>query len=405
MLFLEIDDNCFTKRSCKYNNDNKPQNNNYKNYINNISYNYHSIIYHHSNNNNGINYSYNRQTNNTDIDNNNGCYLLNINHNNFNNDNYNTNIPLLNDGRYINDTSNYTLLSFDNMNSNYSYYNNKDYFFLNIDENAHSYNNCTKNININKEFSLLDIKQNNSPSKYTILNELKTHFHSCKNELKCQLLEINEPRQLSFQINNEFNHNHNCSEIIEKIELLKQFLENSLVNSIKNINDPDNKNINILDDMKDLINQINLTLQNLKTDPELKDKNSNTKKIGNRMPKVWKVSKLVKKEFNNTIEIDKQNSISNQKLKHKDQINTICNKNTSIVKNDENKNKQETKINFKKKKNKSVNNNDTLVFNVTSKKSLYSQKERLHKIDFEKFYNLIEKTKDILGTLNKYEKA
>lgn len=52
-----------------------------------------------------------------------------------------------------------------------------------------------------------------------------------------------EPCQSYQQIKNEYNENHNYSDIPEKIKLLKQFLENALINAIKNVNDPHNINI------------------------------------------------------------------------------------------------------------------------------------------------------------------
>jgi len=128
-------------------------------------------------------------------------------------------------------------------------------------------------------------------------------------------------------------------------------------------------------------------------------------KMNKRIPKIWKGYNATKGISNKT-EISQ--NISLQKLKK----NNIKN---SVVHNDEEKNEILTKNNkikinnideySSKECNFKGNDRVPLVFDITNKESLFTKKERRYKVDFDKFYNLIEKTKDILGTLNKYEKA
>jgi len=161
--------------------------------------------------------------------------------------------------------------------------------------------------------------------------------------------------------------------------------------------------------MKDLINQINLTLQ--KINPEENNNENNNLKIRKRVPKIWRIQKPIKKETN-TIKKNKSDNLTNQKLKNKELCTTINNDiNNHLIKNKsnykkENKNAKEHNNSVNKKKDDStITDKDPLVFKITNQKSLYSKKERPYKIDFDKFYSLIERTKDILGTLNKYEKV
>ena len=131
---------------------------------------------------------------------------------------------------------------------------------------------------------------------------------------------------------------------------------------------------------------------------EVKEKTYN-KKMHKRIPKIWKVTNGIsnnKTEASRNISLQKlkKNSVKNLKVHNDKKKNEVLTNNVNNI--DEYSSKR---YNFKE------NDRMPLVFDVTNKKSLYAKNERRYKVDFDKFYKLIEKTKDILGTLNKYEKA
>ena len=159
------------------------------------------------------------------------------------------------------------------------------------------------------------------------------------------------------------------------------------------------------DDIKDLIFQIDITLQKLNFDSKnikkLKDKNSIKK--NKRIPKIWKVQKLAKGNEDKT---EIYQNISFQKLKNNSKTNSEIHNNEKIKIISKSNIKDNTTSTYLSKEDESkVNEREPLVFDITNKESLFSKKQRYYKIDFDKFYNLIEKTKDILSTLNKYEKV